>query len=322
MGVWSGTRATMAVRARVWAWPGVLAGVFLLGILSCKKAAPAKPIPITPLQGLVNSDTNLTYFHQMLIDANDVGLLKDTTASLLIPTNAVLRQAGYTPVIIDSTSAFVLDEMLRYNYVLSGTISGDSGYASYATLLGAPLYIEQDTSSGLLLLNGSATVESTPLTVGKASVYYLTSLVPLAADSLPALLQSDSTLSFFATALAITNLYDSTLLTGSYTILAPVNAAFMQAGYDSIGAIDSANVDTLMALVQGQIIKGFYFTNSFPIPGPVFDVLGNAVTVGQAGSGTLQFAASGNSVPVNWLSGNLISGSNIVVHRTDGLLSP
>ncbi len=300
---------------------GALTGLFFIGFLSCKKTPPPKPIQITPLQTLVNSDTSLTLFHEMLIDANDVGLLKDTTASLFIPTNAVLRQAGYTNVTIDSTSSFILDEMLRYDYVLAPSIAPDSGYSAYPTLLGASLYIEQDTASGLLLLNANATAGSTPMTVGKASVYFLNTLVPPAADSLPALLQSDSTLSFFATALAITNLYDSTLLTGSYTILAPVNSAFIQAGYDSIGAVDSANVDTLIALVQGQIIKGFYLTNSFPIPGPVFDVMGNAVTVGQ-NSGVLQFSASGNAVPVNWLSGNLISGSNIVVHRTDGLLSP
>jgi hypothetical protein len=316
-----GIREIEVMQKLVWIWGGVLTGLFLLGLLSCKKAAPAKPIPITPLQTLVNSDSSLTLFHQMLIDANDVGLLKDTSASLLIPTNEVLLQAGFTAFIIDSTSSFVLDEMLRYNYVLSPTISPDSGYTSYATALGVPLYVERDTASGLLLLNGGSTAGSTPLAVGKASVYFLNTLLPLAVDSLPALLQSDSTLSFFATALAITNLYDSTLLTGNYTILAPINSAFMAAGYDSIGAIDSANVNTLIALVQGQIIKGSYLTNSFPVPGPVFDVLGNAVTVGRSG-GTLQFSASGNTVPVNWLSGNLVSGSNIVVHRTDGILSP
>jgi uncharacterized surface protein with fasciclin (FAS1) repeats len=302
-------------------WVGALTGLVILGFLSCKKAPPPKPIQITPLQTLVNSDTSLTLFHEMLIDANDVGLLKDTTASLLIPTNAVLEQAGYSPATIDSTSSYILDQMLRYDYVLSPTINPDSGYTTYATELGTPLFIEKDTTSGLLLLNASATAVSTPISVGKASVYYLTSLVPAAADSLPALLQSDTTLTFFAAAMAITNLYDSTLLAGSYTILAPVNSAFINAGYDSLGAIDSANVDTLIALVQGQIIKGFYLTNSFPIPGPVFDVLGNAVTVGQ-NNGVLRFSASGNAVPVNWLSGNLISGSNIVVHRTDGLLSP
>lgn len=300
-------------------------GTLLIGYTACKKAPPPKAQPITPLQTLVNSDTSLTLFHTMLINANDVGLLKDTTASLLIPTNEVLRQAGYDATIIDSTSSFVLDEMLRYNYVLSPAITTAGGDSAYATALGAPLYIQQDSTSGLLLLNGSATANATPMTVGQASVYFLNSLTPLAADSLPALLQSDSTLSFFAEALSITNLYDSTLLTGNYTILAPVNSAFIQAGYDSVGAIDSTNINTLIALVQGQIIKGIYLTNSFPVPGPVFDVLGNPVTVGRAGGvpgGILQFSAANNTTPVNWLSGNFISGANIVVHRTDGLLSP
>jgi len=303
---------------RVWIRIGSLVGLFFIGLLSCKKSPPPKPIPITPLQTFVNSDTNLTLFHQMLLDANDVALLKDTTISVLIPTNAVLRLAGYNSITIDSTSAYILDQILRYNYVLSASIAPDTGaYTVFPTLLGASIYIQKDTLPGLLLLNGNTTAKSTPVAIGMASVYYLNTLPPLAADSLPALLQSDSTLTFFTAALALTNLYDSTLLTGSYTILAPVNSAFIAAGYDSIGAIDSANADTLIQLVQGQILKGVYLSNTFPFPGPVFDVLGNPIIVARANGG-LQFSASGNPVPVNWLSGNLVSGTNIIVHRTDG----
>jgi hypothetical protein len=307
---------------RVWIRICSLLGLFFIGFLSCKKSPPPKPIPITPLQTFVNSDTSLTLFHQMLLDANDAVLLKDTTISLLIPTNAVLRLAGYNSVTIDSTGAYILDRILRYNYILSASIAPDTGaYTVFPTLLGASIYIQKDSLPGLLLLNGNTTAGSTPIAIGKASVYYLNTVLPAAADSLPALLQSDSTLSFFTAALALSNLYDSTLLTGSYTVLAPVNSAFIQAGYDSIGAIDSANVDTLIHLVQGQILKGIYLSNTFPFPGPVFDVLGNSVTVGQANGG-LQFSASGNPAPVNWLSGNLVSGTTIIVHRTDGILSP
>ncbi|HXD79285.1 MAG TPA: fasciclin domain-containing protein [Puia sp.] len=310
------------MKYRVFIWVPALSGLLFAGLSSCKKSPPPKPVQITPLQALVNSDTTLTLFHQMLIDANDVGLLADSTFSLLIPTNAVLREAGYSSLNIDSTSAFVLDEMLRYNYVEAPAIAPAAGvYTAFPTLLGASLYIEKDSASGLLLLNGTATASSAAVTVGKASVYYLGSLVPAAADSLPALLQSDSTLSFFAAAMAVTNLYDSALLTGSYTILAPVDSAFIRAGYDSVGAIDSANIDSLRALVEGQILKGAYLTNSFPVPGPVTDLLGNPVTVGLLNS-QLQFSASGNAVPVNWLSGNSISGSHIILHKTDGLLSP
>jgi len=53
----------------------------------------------------------------------------------------------------------------------------------------------------------------------------------------------------------------------------------------------------------------------------VTDILGNSITIGHAGGGW-QFAASGNAVPANWLSGNQVSGTNIVVHKTDAILSP
>ena len=308
------------MKKSVWTLIGGLLGLFFIAVASCKKSPPPKPIAITPLQTLVNSDTSLTLFHEMLLDANDLVLLKDTAVSVFLPTNAVLRQAGYTSIIIDSTSAYLLDRILRYSYI-PGSLAPDSGaYTAYPTYLSASVFIEKDTA-GLFLLNGTTTASGTGTAVGQATVYYLNQLLSGAADSLPSLLSADSTLSFFAAAVLRSNLYDSALLSGSYTVLAPVNSAFQQAGYDSIGAIDSANINTLIQLVAGQILKGPYFTNTFPVPGPVIDLLGNPITVGQSGS-TWQFSASGNPIPVNWLSGNQVAGTNIVVHKTDAILSP
>jgi uncharacterized surface protein with fasciclin (FAS1) repeats len=309
-----------SMQKRLWITIGSLLGLFLIGALSCKKATPPKPIAITPLQTLINSDTTLTLFHQMILVANDAALLADTTETILIPRNAVLEAAGYTNVTIDSTSSYLLDQIVRYQYVL-GALSPDSGtYTAYLTRLGASLYIEKD-STGELLMNGGTTAPNAGTAVGKATVYYLNSLLPTAVDSLPLLLQEDTSLTMFTAAVSLSNVYDSLLLTGNYTVFAPVNNAFRTAGYDSVTAIDSANVDSLITLVEGQVVKGVYFTNNFPIPGPVTDLLGNSVTIGHAGGGW-QFAASGNAVPANWLSGNLASGTNIVVHKTDAILSP
>lgn len=308
------------MQKRLWITIVSLLGLFFIGVLSCKKAPPPKPIPITPLQTLVNSDTTLTLFHQMILVANDAALLADTTETILIPRNAVLEAAGYTNITIDSTSSFQLDQLIRYQFVL-GALSPDSGtYTAYPTRLGASLYIEKD-STGELLMNGGTTAPNAGTAVGKATVYYLNSLLPTAVDSLPILLQEDTSLTMFAAAVSLSNVYDSLLLTGNYTVFAPINAAFQAAGYDSVTAIDSANVDSLITLVEGQVVKGAYFTNTFPIPGPVTDLLGNSITISHTGGGW-QFAASGNAVPANWLSGNLASGTNIVIHKTDAILSP
>jgi hypothetical protein len=198
-------------------------------------------------------------------------------------------------------------------------LSPDSGtYTAYPTRLGAPIYIEKD-STGQLLMNGATTAPNAGKAVGKATVYYLNSVLPAAVDSLPILLQEDSSLTMFAAAFSYTNLYDSLLLTGNYTIFAPVNSAFYAAGFDSTTAIDSTSIDSVIALVQGQVVNGIYFTNNFPIPGPVYDYEGNTITIGNANGGW-QFLGSGSSVPANWLSGNQVSGSNMVIHKIDAIL--
>jgi hypothetical protein len=294
-----------------------IGSLVLISIFACKKThtTPTK-VEITPLQTLINTDTTLSLYHLMIIQGNDEALLTDTSATLFFPRNAVLEQAGYTDIIIDSMSSTLADRVVRYNYV-PGAINTDStGYTANPTLLGVPLYIAK-LASGQLLLNSTVTVSGQSTQIGKATVYYLDSLVPAGADSLSEIVQSDSTLTFFSEVLNRTNLYDSLLLTGSYTLLAPNNQAFINAGYDSIGAIDSANINSLINLAMNQVVKGAYFTNNFPATvTTLFGVTLNVSTV----NGYLKFEPNGGSVPVNWLSGNQIAGPTLVLQHTDGII--
>jgi hypothetical protein len=293
-----------------------LLSLFLIGFLACQKTATEKKVELTPLQTLINTDTTLSLYHLMLLRANDIGLMKDTTASLLVPRNEVLVAAGYPEIIIDSMSSALADRIVRYNYLPSG-ISTDSGGAT-PTRLGAPLYI-QDNGNGTLVLNGTGMAGDKPASVGQAAVYWLTSMVPPAADSLPDILSTDSSLTYLNAVFARTNIYDSLLQTGSFTLLAPVNIAFQAAGYDSIGAIDSANVDTLIQLALNQVVKGSYFTTTFP--STVTNMTGAGILVTRS-NGILQFAGGGNVTPVHWLSGDNVAGQSTILHKTDGIVSP
>lgn len=300
-------------------WKNTIVGLlslFLIAFPACKKSAPAK-VRLTPLQALVNTDTTLSLYHLLLLRANDNGLLKDTTASLLIARNNVLVASGFPEVIIDSMSSSLADRIVRYNYLPSGIILDTAGANPTPTRLGVPLYIRQN--GNVLLLNGSASAGDQPTTVGKASVYWLNSIVPSAADSLPDILGTDSSLAFLNAVFARTNLYDSLLQTGSYTLLAPVNSAFLQAGYDSIGAIDSANIDTLVNLAMNQVIKGAFFTTNFPA---TVTTLTGANVIVTINNGKPQFAGAGNTTTVQWLSGDNVVGPTIILHKTDGIVSP
>lgn len=294
----------------------ILLSLLFIGFLACKKTPPAK-IVITPLQTLVNGDTSLTLFHRMILQANDAGLLNDEAVTAFIPRNNVLIQGGYPDSVIDSMSSSYADRMLRYQF-LPGPVNVDgSGYTPNSTLLGVPLYIGLDVS-GNLLLNGVATAGNKPSSVGKATVYYLNSLIPPAADSLPQLLQSDTTLSLFTQILRRTNIYDSLMLSGSFSVLAPNNPAILAAGFDSL-RIDTVSVDTLLPLAQNQVVKGAWFSSTFP--STLTTLTGGSITVSTTG-GKIGFSGSGNATPVLWLSGDQVAGAGLILHHTNGVLSP
>lgn len=294
-----------------------LLSLVFIGFLACKKTSPPKA-QVTPLQTLVNSDTTLNLFHRMILQANDVGLLNDQAVAVFLPRNSVLIAAGYPEMVIDSMSSTLADRIIRYQFLSSATVNTDSaGYTPNPTLLGIPLFIGKD-GSGNLILNGSATAANKPSSVGKASVYYLNSLIPAGADSLPVLLQTDTSLRLFAQLFVRTNLYDSLLQSGGFSVLAPVNSAILQAGFDSL-RIDTVSIDSLLPLAENQVVKGAWFTTTFP--STVKTLTGGNITVSIAGS-TIQFSGSGNASPVNWLSGDQVAGAGMILHRVDGVLSP
>ena len=293
-------------------------GCLALVFCACKKAAAPQKIRLTPLQSLINTDSTLSLYHRMILRANDARLLNDAPVTLFFPRNSILLDAGYNELIIDSMSSALADRIVRYNYLPSSINADTAGYTANPTLLGVPLYILLNTN-GQLLLNGNTPAANQPARVGQATVYYLGSLVPPAGDSLPAILQTDTSLTYMNEVLLRTHLYDSLLTSGSYTLLAPTNGAFQQAGWDSLGAIDSANVDTLLTLAMNQVVKGAYFTSTFPAAVTTLGGAGITVTITNS---QLRFAGPGNATPVNWLSGNQVAGPTLILHRTDGILKP
>jgi uncharacterized surface protein with fasciclin (FAS1) repeats len=297
-----------------------LALVFGLG--SCKKSLPAAPVSLTPLQKLVNTDTTLSLYHRLIVQANGTALLNDDSVTLLIPVNAAFRAAGYSADSIDNTGATRANNIVRYNFIPSSVnipVADSGAYIAYNTLLpGLSIYGMSDGKH--VLFNGVPAVRDTANT-GKAVVYLLGVLGSNApADTLADLLSADTSLSFFAEAMIRTRL-DSTLPAGNYTVLAPVNSAFMAAGYDSLGAIDSADSATLTHLLEYHFIKGLYFTNTLAAQTSLATLQGSPVSVIYQ-NGIFQFSGGSNPIPANLLPGSRLSGSDILVYRIDKVLTP
>ncbi len=131
----------------------ILTTFALLGTPGCKKTPPAK-IVLTPLQNLINTDTTLTLFHKLLLQANEAGLLNDNPVTLLVPTNAAFRAAGYTEIVIDSLPNYMADNLIRYGFITSRINPDSSAYAGYPTLTTYNVYGMTD-STNHIWFNGS-----------------------------------------------------------------------------------------------------------------------------------------------------------------------
>jgi uncharacterized surface protein with fasciclin (FAS1) repeats len=316
------TRVSLFIKAVI-RYGGGCFLAFLFGLASCRKTPGAVPNPITPLQAHINSDSTLSYFHRLIIQANETGLLANNSVTLLIPTNTAFQAAGYSQAFIDSLRSSQADGLVRDLFIpapVSIPVTDSTAYAPYTTLSGNPVYGMAD-GHGSVWFNGSRAIRDTAQT-GQALVYRLGGILLPSSDSLNHLLDGDSTLSFLAEAFRRTHVYDTLLLSGgSYTILAPVNSAFQNAGYDSIPEIDSADLGALIRLVEYHTVNGIWFTNTLMAQNTLSTKEGGTISVSQPG-GVFQFLGTNNTVPASLLTGNQVAGKTIVIQRISQLLLP
>ena len=298
--------------------PLVVLIALLLGMGSCKKTQPPVANPVTPLQSLINTDTTLSLFHRMLLVANEAGLLADNSVTLLIPTNTAFRAAGYTETIIDSLAPSVADRLISYHFITQAALPDSNGYKPYPTHLGFSIYGEKDLNKQIWF-NGTPITGDTSM-VGKALVYRLSAILLSPRDSLSLTLGQDSTLTFSAELFRRTGL-DTTLTPGNFTVLAPTNTAWVTAGIDSVGQIDSADLNTMISLAKLHVLSGAYFTNLLTGLNNVITLQGSSLSVSSSG-GALQFKGGGNTVPANVVTANQPAGNTFVIHKIDEVLSP
>lgn len=293
--------------------------VLLAGVSSCRKTQPPVANPVTPLQSLINTDTSFDLYHRMLLIANESGLLADNSVTLLIPTNAAFRAAGYSKGRIDSLLPSVADRLISYHFITQLAHPDSNGYSPYPTHLGFSLYGEKDTSARIWF-NGAAVTGDT-IMVGKALIYRLNNILLSPLDSLRWTLEQDTTLSFTAELFRRTGL-DTTLSAGGYfTVVAPNNTAWINAGYDSVGAIDSADLNTMLSLAKYHVLPSQYFSNQLMGVNNVITLQGGTLSVSVQG-GVLQFKGNGNAVPANVLMPNQPAANTFVIHKIDEVLSP
>ena len=299
----------------------VLSAAGMLAISCSKKNITIQPIvSSTPLQALINSDTSLSIYYAAVKKAGANALYGGTdSAIVLIPGDSAFKAQGITLTTINAMSAAGADSLLRYHYIPGAVALVAGAYNVYNSKLGRPVYGYGVIDSSGVYFNGiSASFQKLP--GSNATVYKLKAPLQIPAGSAAQLIANDTLLSYFAEALKHTGI---NIVPGSgwNTVLAPVNAAFIAAGYPSLESIDNADISTLSNILRYHVLPGQYFTNTLAGLSSLPTQQGSNINIGFPDS-MLQFTGLGNTTAATVTKANRIAGSSVIIHEINEVLMP
>jgi len=297
------------------------AAIAVMTVSCAKKNITVQPIvSSTPLQALINSDTSLSIYYAAAKKANDNFLYAGTdSAIVLIPGDSAFKANGITLSTINVMSAAGADSLLRYHYIPAPVTLAAGIYQAYTTKLGLPVYGYGAIDSSGVYFNGIS-ARYWKLAGSNATVYKLNAPLQRPMLSATQLIAADTLLTYFAEALTRTGV-SITPSSGYNTVLAPVNAAFIAAGYPTLASIDNADIPTLTNILRYHILPGQYFTNTLAGLTSLPTLQGSNISIGVTDS-TLQLTGAGNSNAAGVVKGNRLTGTNILLHEIDAVLIP
>jgi uncharacterized surface protein with fasciclin (FAS1) repeats len=135
-------------------------------------------------------------------------------------------------------------------------------------------------------------------------------------------------LTFLVAAVLRCNLQDLLSAPGPYTVFAPTDQAFIEAGIPNIDAINKMDVSTLTSILANHVLSntpsaqlGDKFTPELPASSTVTAFGGRPLQLGAFADGVLTVMGAGNPAPANMVIPD-VQCTNGVVHVIDRVLLP
>ena len=297
--------------------------------LACKKSPAAPPVNNSAtVASLIKSATNLSIFEKALVKTGyDKKLAGAGPFTVFVPADAAFAMSGIDSNVINNYNDSALLALVSYyvldaNYVTANFPLETNG--KYITDGNDSIFITKD-SSGIFINGNPLTV--TDVVTGNGTVQGIsTVLFPPRYNCLQTI-QSDSGFTFLTAALTLLDSTGATLpgmlsTGGPYTIFAASNNAFRSAGYSDISYINNVNQDSLLRLLQYQVITGRYFTHDLVTLSLVPTLLiGDSLTIGSDAFNNISVKGSNDSTASNLIRQNIMT-VNGVIHSVDQLLLP
>lgn len=289
----------------------------LLGLAGCKKISSYDyPSATATPYVLIGNDNNFSVFRSIVDRVGLADLLNNNDAyTVFAPTNTAFSSVGYTTTYINTMTNADLTILVK-NHIVQGKVDVTSATGPLTALSGRPISIKKignsyyveggDILNANLPTNGGYFNTTNRMIFNKGTVIDVINTYNIGVTTVAAQL---TYLAAAITRASTGSTNFTTLLTGTdqYTLFAPTNDAFNNAGYASVAAVQAAAPDVLGNLLKYQMIQGTKLTSAFDSTAVkaysgtniYFDVSQNSNKVTSWFANGINFSTTGGNLTAN-----------------------
>jgi uncharacterized surface protein with fasciclin (FAS1) repeats len=294
-------------------------------IVSCKDDAD-KAVPKTISDHIIETP-NLSILEAAIRHAGLVDALKSGYLTIFAPDDSAFVASGYSSEsAITSLPPADVKKLLEYHILAERIQSSDlqNGPNSVRkSFSGDSIYIGKNENG--VFVNGHA-IKYREVSTANGVIHLVDHVLTPPTKNIVELVQTDADLTFLTAAVArvaaafpqVTALLSAR--SGNYTVFAPNNQAFMNAGFTSLGQIQTANVATLSNVLLYHLVAVRIFTNNMA-PGKI-TTMSSGKTIDVTTTNGIKLTGNGNI----GFSASIVKAdqlaTNGTVHTIDRLLVP
>ncbi|KAA9040815.1 fasciclin domain-containing protein [Ginsengibacter hankyongi] len=302
--------------------------IFVIGLsaTSCKKEHNKGPKSI---YGTISNDPNYSFLTAAVNKAGLVSALNDgdkSSLTLFAPSNDAFIAAGFkTPTDLAGIPDTTLKAILLYHVLGSKVEAAQIPQASntaVATLNGQPAYATR-TIDGKVYINGVSVIKAN-IECTNGVIHDINRVLIPAMGTIVQTAISNPNFSLLVAAVlrasqGTTNV--ATVLSGAgpFTVFAPTNLAFINAGFADAAAINAADPNTLTSILTYHVIAGRIFSSDLTNGATPATVNGGKVTITLTSGAKVK--GNGNATPSNIIATDIVT-TNGVIHVIDQVLLP
>lgn len=283
------------------------------------------PIEKNTITDIVVNNPNFSMLRTAVVKAGLAETLSsDGPFTVFAPDDNAFATAGISSSVLESLSAEALTNILLYHTLGAKVEAADVPAGPNAA-------VEMLNGNSIFLTGGSMGVFVNGISVKQADIqadngviHVISSVLMPPAGNIVETAIANENLSFLVAAVVRasegdTNVAEVLSSDGTFTVFAPTNQAFIDAGFPDIASIQAADPNTLTTILTYHVIGARAFSSDLVDGANLTTLNGATVQVGLGVNATID--GNSNTNPSNIIAVNIVT-TNGVVHVIDQVLLP